>query len=249
MIGAAMRRSVIWSGTLAIGYGFWAFFFLPDTPPVPSESQKPAVAEAFSLLKVKSFAVILGATLVISPMNVIYFMQCAKFLTKAGLDQAYIMPAMAIGQFCEILMYLVLGRFLPRFGFRLTISIGMLFFALRFFLFGTVDLPVWVMVSGQMLHGVCYAFFVSTCFIYANKIAPKEIKNSAQSVYNFIYYGIGPLLAVALNGFLAGRYAQSGKTLSLEEFRYFWYSLGGITLVALLVFLLLFREEQDTDTA
>ncbi len=243
MIGAAMRKSVLWSGILAIGYGVWAFFFLPHTPPVRDETQKPALAKALGLLKVRSFAVILGISLIISPVHVIYFMQCAKFLHQAGLDDAYIMPAMAIGQFCEILMYVVLGRLLPRLGFRKTIAIGIIVFTLRFLLFGTVTLPLWFMVAGQALHGVAYAFFFSTCFIYADRVAPKDIRNSAQSVYNFIFYGFGPLIAVALNGFLANRFAQSGKTLALDEFSSFWYSLAGITLAALIAFLLLFREE------
>ncbi|MEX2581311.1 MAG: MFS transporter [Verrucomicrobiales bacterium] len=246
MVAAEMRKSVVWSGVLAIGYGIWAFFFLPKTPPVVTTTAKrTAVTEAFSLLKVRSFAVMLGVTLIISPMNTIYFMQSAKFLTKAGLDQAYIMPVMALGQFSEILMYLLLGRILPRFGFRSVIAVGIAAFALRFFVFGTVGFPIWVMVLGQSIHGLCYAFFTSTCFIYADKVAPRAIANSAQSLFNFIWYGIGPILAVALNGGLAAVFAASGSTLELLEFRGFWYSLGGITLVGFVIFLIFFRQEQE----
>jgi hypothetical protein len=243
-IGAAMRESVLWSGILAVGYGVWAFFFLPHTPPVVADVKKPALTKAFGLLKTRSFAVMLGVTLIISPMNTLYFMQCAKFLTKAGLDQAYLMPAMALGQFCEIVMYLVLGRLLPRLGFRTVITIGLCAWALRFLVFGTVNLPIWFMVTAQAIHGVCYAFYVSTCFIYCNKIAPPDIRNSAQSIFNFIWYGIGPILAVLLNALLAGWFSQSGKTLELSEFRPYWYTLGGATLVGVVIFVLLFREEK-----
>jgi len=242
-VAAAMKQSVLWSGVLAFVYGLWAFFFLPPTPPLKSPTTRPAVADAFALLRIPSIAVLLAVTLVISPMNTIYFMQCAKFLTEAGLDQAYLMPAMALGQFCEILMYLVLGRLLPRLGFKAVLAIGVGAYVLRFFLFGTVGLPLWVMVAAQAMHGLCYAFFTATCFIYMNRVAPKHIANTAQSVYNFIWYGVGPILAVLLNGLLASRFALEGRTLGLEEFRPFWYTLGAITLVGLAVFLLRFRDE------
>lgn len=244
MVAGAMKKSVLWSGFLACCYGAWAFFFLPNTPPLPSESTRSAAADAFALIKIPSFAVMLLATLFIAPMNTIFFMQCAKFLTEAGLDQAYIMPAMAIGQFCEVLMYVVLGALLPRIGFKKVILLGIAAYAFRFALFGTVSLPLWMMVVGQAIHGVCYAFYTSTCFIYANKVASQDIGNSAQSVFNFIWYGAGPLLAVALNGYLAERFARSGSTLALEEFAGFWYSLAGISVVALLVFGAFFREEE-----
>ena len=245
-IAAAMRKSVLWSGVLAVGYGVWAFFCLPHTPPVTSESKRAAVADAFALLKIPSFAVMLLVTVFIAPMNTIFFMQCAKFLTAAGLDQAYIMPAMALGQFCEVLMYLVLGRLLPRIGFKAVILIGIAAYVFRFALFGSVGLPLWVMVVGQAIHGICYAFFTSTCFIYANKVAPRNVSNSAQSIFNFIWYGIGPLLAVGLNGVLANRFAQTERTLSLGGFSGFWYSLAGISAVAFVFFFLLFRQEESS---
>ncbi len=245
MVAAQMKKSVIASGVMAFLYGVWAFFFLPHTPPVKSESGRLAVADAFALLKIPSIAVLLLVTLIISPMNTIYFMQCAKFLTKAGLDQAYLMPAMAIGQFCEILMYIVLGRLLPKLGFRTVLSIGIGAYVFRFWLFGSVGLPLGVMVAGQAIHGLCYAFFTSTCFIYINKVAPKDIGSTAQSLFNFIWYGIGPLLAVLLNGALASSFAKTGKTFELSEFQPFWYSLGAITFVGLVVFVIFFRDAKD----
>lgn len=247
MVAAEMKKSVVWSGVLAFGYGVWAFFFLPHTPPVKSASGRLAVADAFALLKIRSIAVLLLVTLIISPMNTIYFMQCAKFLTKAGLDQAYLMPAMAIGQFCEILMYIVLGRLLPKLGFRTVLSIGIGAYVFRFWLFGSVGLPLSVMVVGQAIHGLCYAFFTSTCFIYINKVAPKDIGSTAQSLFNFIWYGIGPLLAVLLNGALASSFAKTGKTFELSEFQPFWYSLGGITFVGLIIFIIFFRDAREPE--
>lgn len=244
MVMGEMKKSVMWSGVMAFGYGLWAFFFLPNTPHVKSQSKRPAVADAFALLKIPSIAVLLVVTLVISPMNTIYFMQCGKFLGEAGLDSSYILPAMAVGQICEIVMYVVLGRVLPKIGFKAVLTIGIAAYVFRFFLFGTIGIPMWLIVVGLGIHGLCYAFYTSTAFIYMNKIAAKDVANTAQSVFNFIWYGIGPLLAVGLNSLLAYFFA-SGKKFEHTEFRYFWYSLGAISLAGMILFLLKFREEKQ----
>jgi MFS family permease len=244
MVMGEMKKSVLWSGIMAFGYGVWAFFCLPNTPAVPSASQRPAVADAFALLKIPSIAVMLFVTLIISPMNTIYFMQCAKYLVEAGLDSAYLLPAMAIGQICEIVMYVVLSRLLPTLGFKPVLLMGIGAYALRFFLFGTIGIPMGLILVGLGIHGICYAFFTSTCFIYINKVASEDVANTAQSVFNFIWYGIGPLLAVALNGILAHFFAD-GKTFVLAEFQPFWYSLGVISLVGFFVLLIRFRVEVE----
>ena len=252
MAAAAMRKSVLWSGCLAIFYGIWAFFFLPDTPPVKANADgtpRPAITKALGMLRQPSFVILLVVSLIIAAVHVIYFMQCAKFLSRASLDDAYILPAMAIGQFCEMLMYVVLAKLLPRFGYRVIIAIGITAFAARFFLFGTVSLPLAFMVAGQAIHGLCYAFFFSACFIYVDRVAPKDIRNSAQSLYNFVFYGIGPICAVALNSALVKMVSKSEGTLTLQEFSNYWYSLGGITIAALAIFLIAFRVAPENTEA
>ncbi len=242
MAGAAMRKSVLWSGCLAIGYGIWAFFFLPDTPPNKStDSDRPAITKALGMLRQPSFVVILGVSVLISAVHVIYFIQCAKFLGRVGLKDSSIIPTMAIGQLSELLMYVVLSRLLPRLGYKVIIIIGICAFAARFFLFGSVGLPYQAMIIGQALHGLCYAFFFSACFIYVDRVAPKDIRNSAQALYNFVFYGIGPLAAIALNSGLVKLLSKGEKTLTLEEFGPYWYTLGGISILALILFIALFR--------
>ena len=178
-------------------------------------------------------------------------MQCAKFLSRAGLASGYILPVMAIGQFCEMLMYVVLAKLLPKLGYRKIIAIGIIAFAARFFLFGTVGLPLAAMIAGQAIHGLCYAFFFSACFIYVDRVAPKDIRNSAQALYNFVFYGVGPICAVGLNNLLVKTYMREEDTLTLQEFSMYWYTLGGITIAALIIFLIAFRvapEKTDMST-
>ena len=241
-VAAKMLTSVRWSGMLAIGYGVFAFFLLPDTPPVKTERKRFAAVEAFAMLRRPSFCVMLLVTLMLSVTHVNYFVQMSSYLKVVGLDDAYIMPVMSVGQAVELLMYAILGRLLTRFGFRNILILGALAFAVRFALHGTTNLPIAMQIVGQAFHGICYAFFFGTCFIYVDRIAPREIKNSAQSVYNFVFYGIGPFMAVQLNALLASRFAgESG--LDQAGFRGYWYVMAGIGLLAAVIMAIFFRDE------
>ena len=60
---------------------------------------------------------------------------------------------------------------LPKIGFKAVLALGIAAYAFRFFLFGTIGIPMWLIIFGLSVHGLCYAFFTSTCFIYMNKIA------------------------------------------------------------------------------
>lgn len=241
-VAAKMMTSVHWSGLLAIGYGLFAFFILPDTPPTKTQRKRFAAVEAFAMLRRPSFCVILLVTFLLSLTHVLYFVQMSSFLRVIGLDDAYIMPVMSVGQGMELLMYAMLGRLLTKFGFRTILILGCLAFAARFSLHGTTGLPIGVQIAGQAFHGFCYAFVFTTCFIYVDRLASTDIKNSAQSVYNFIFYGIGPFMAVQLNSVLASQFAgESG--LDKNGFQSYWYVMAAIGLLAAIIVGLFYRDE------
>ena len=73
--------------------------------------------------------------------NQIYFLQTGPFLSRIGILDSQIGPAMTIGQFAEILTMVYLGFFLKRLGFHKVISIGIAAYFIRYAIFGTESLP------------------------------------------------------------------------------------------------------------
>ena len=71
-----------------------------------------------------ALAVLVAASLPISVIHQVYFLQTPPFLSHLGLLDSQIGPAMTIGQFSEILVMAVLGLMLARLGFRTVIAIG-----------------------------------------------------------------------------------------------------------------------------
>ena len=46
-----------------------------------------------------------------------------------------------------------------------------------------------------MLHGICYAFFFATVYIFVDEYFPKDARASAQGLFNLMILGIGVLAA------------------------------------------------------
>ncbi|MFN5949233.1 MAG: MFS transporter, partial [Pirellulaceae bacterium] len=50
----------------------------------------------------------------------------------------------------------------------------------------------------QILHGVCYAFFFATVYIFVDAYFPKNVRSSAQGLFNVMILGVGALVANSL---------------------------------------------------
>lgn len=250
-VTARMIDAVTAAGVVAAAYGLYCFFFLPHTPPAkrPAGTGIPPLAQIGGLLRKRSFLVLLLVSLLMAMVHTIYFFQMGAYLVAAGLDRSAVMPAMSLGQFSEIGVMVMLGWFLKRAGFRWTMAAGAACFALRYLIFSQTGLPVAVHVSAQLLHGFCFACFFAAAFIYVDRIAPREVKHSAQTLYTLVMFGLGPILATRLNSWLAERADTIDGRLTLEGFGTYWQIAGWIALGCSLAFALLFRDETETESA
>ncbi|HVJ81016.1 MAG TPA: MFS transporter, partial [Planctomycetia bacterium] len=181
------------SGLAAIALGFFAFA-LPKTP--PSRSQEGgSFTKAIGLLAQPVMLVLFITTFLDMIVHTGYFFFCGRLLGKLGVAENWIMPAMAVGQVAEIGTMAILGIFLKRLGWKTTMTLGILGHAVRFLVFwhATPEM-LWVVILINVLHGICYAFFFATVFIFIDEHFPKDIRNNAQSLFNVAVLGVGQLL-------------------------------------------------------
>lgn len=216
------------SGALSILYAMYCFFLLPKTPPKPSESL--ALAKAFRLFGHRGFAVVTLIALPIAVIHMAFFFRFFPFLTgPVEIPTKYAGFVTSIGQYSEMFFLAILGLLLKRLGFKTVLAIGIFGYALRFAVFSMIQ-PWWLISAAQTLHGLCYAFFYAAAYIYVEKVAPADIRHSAQTLFGFIILGVGPILA----GFYNSWAPQDPKT--------FWMLEAGIAVVAMLVLLVAFRD-------
>ena len=239
-VTSRLADALIFSGVISVTYGLFCFM-LPNTPPKKDAVEKLAFKKAFALFNQTSFTILVVASLTVSIIHQIYFLQTGPFLSSIGLKDSQIGPAMTVGQFAEIAAMAYLGFFLKRFGFRKVIFLGVLAYAARYAVFGTVTLPIWVMVVSQAFHGICYAFFFAGAYIYVDKIADEDVRHSAQTVFGMIILGGGPVIGGWLSGYLQETFTQAG----LFDYSPFWYTLSAVGFVTALFFGVMFREQVE----
>jgi MFS family permease len=66
---------------------------------------------------------------------------------------------------------------------------------------GTPEL-LWLVILSNVVHGFAYAFFFATVYIYVDENFPKDVRTSAQSLFNLLILGLGPLVGNFLWGWL-----------------------------------------------
>lgn len=237
-VTSRLADSLRFSGVLSFVYAGFCLM-LPATPPKREGVERLAFAKAFRLFRKRSFAVLVFASLAISTIHQIYFLQTGPFFSDLGLRDSDIGPAMTIGQFSEIIMMTLLGLLLTRVGFRWVMFLGCMAYLVRYAVWGTTGLPVWLMVSSQFLHGMCYACFFAASYIYVDRISDSDVRHSAQTVYGIMILGGGPVLGGFLSGWLGEAFTEAGTL----DYSAFWYSVAAIGLVTSLLFVTFFRDE------
>ncbi|MGQ0702685.1 MAG: MFS transporter [Gemmatimonadales bacterium] len=238
-VTARLADSLRFSAFISWGYALFCLA-LPHTPPKREGVEPLAFAKAFRLLRERSFAVLVAASLPISVIHQVYFLQTPPFLSSLGLLDSQIGPAMTIGQFSEIAIMALLGLMLTRLGFRNVIAIGALAYFARYTVWSfPSELPVWLLVASQFLHGICYACFFAAAYIYTDRVAPPDVRHSAQTVFGILILGGGPVLGGMLSGWLADSYARVGAVIDYGDL---WRVVSFIGLLAAAFFWLLFRE-------
>ncbi|MCB1230198.1 MAG: MFS transporter [Verrucomicrobiae bacterium] len=170
-------------------------FTLPHTP-APAKGQPInlralLMVDAWKLLGKPGFLVfILCSGLICIPLAY-YYGTTGNFLTNAGFEQAA--SSMTIGQMSEIFFMLLIPFFFRRLGVKWMILVGMLAWVTRYllFAFGAPDMVAWMLFVGIALHGICYDFFFVTGFMYADRVASKDVRSQVQSLLVFVTQGLG----------------------------------------------------------
>jgi nucleoside transporter len=225
---------------------------LPHTPPNPAAGQDAlAWAKAMRYLKKPFIAVLFVVTFIDAAVHQSFFFWTFTFLGpkvdggSVDIPANWVGPVMKIGQIAEILTMLILGYVLKSFGWRATMIVGVLGHAARFAVFAFYPEP-WAAITVNVLHGICYAFFFATVYIFVDEYFPKDVRASAQGLFNVLILGIGPFTANFVCGKLKEAHA-AGK--SVDYHTVFQYSMGAALVGAVLLLLFFHPPRSGAETA
>ncbi|HEU4789836.1 MAG TPA: nucleoside permease [Flavobacterium sp.] len=238
-----LKNTFLLAGIAALVLGLLSFT-LPKTPPKVSEG-KIKIADiigldALKLLKDKNFLIFFISSILICIPLAFYYQNAHPFLTSAGVENPT--GKMAIGQISEALFLLFIPVFFARFGFKKTILVGMLAWAVRYVLFayGNGDELSFMLIIGIALHGICYDFFFVSGQIYTNSKAGEKYKSAAQGLITLATYGIGMLIGFAVAGWITDNYKTVEGAI---DWQMVWIIPAGIAFAVFLIFALLFQDK------
>lgn len=220
-------------------------FFLPHTPP-PAKGQefsaKDAIGlDAISLLKNRSFAVFALCSFLICIPLAAYYSFAGQFVGEMGIEN--IGQTMSYGQMSEVVFMVVMPLFFARLGVKWMLAVGMLAWVARYgFFAGAADEQIkWMVLSGIVLHGICYDFFFVTGQIYTDQVSGAKIRGQAQGFLVLITQGLGMLIGAQLSGKLVAKFTTSVGDVSTTDWNKVWMYPALFSFAVLVVFVLLFR--------
>ena len=97
-----------------------------------------------------------------------------------------------------------------------------------------------VIIAVQLLHGVCYAFFFATVYIFVDAAFPKDVRSSAQGLFNLLILGVGNVVASFLFPTLIARFSTGG----VVDYQSLFLVSTGMALAAVLLLALFFRPQE-----
>lgn len=219
---------------------------LPRTPPKASPGEKISLSsmlglDSLKLLKDRNFLIFFISSILICIPLAFYYQNANPFLAEIGMSNPT--GKMTLGQASEVLFMLLLPFFFRKFGFKNTLIFGMLAWTIRYLLFAYGDAGeyAFMLLLGIALHGICYDFFFVSGQIYTDSKAGPRYKSAAQGLITLATYGFGMLIGFWTAGRIADYFTKADGTHAWDTI---WLYPAGFALVVMLMFIILFRNEE-----
>lgn len=234
---------------VSVIYGIYSFT-LPASPPEgkgqPVDIIKILGFDALKLMKNPSYLVFAICSFLICIPLAFYYARTGEFVGAMAFGSRT-GGVMALGQVSEIVFMALVPFFLARLGVKRMLLVGMLAWALRYFLFGLFPTSSTMLVLGIVLHGICYDFFFVTGQLYTDRVAPAETRTSAQALVGLLTYGAGMLVGNYVLGFWGDQLDLDPSTREgwLADGRAFWLMPAIFAAFVAVVFLVTFRDRSS----
>ncbi len=236
------------AGAASIVFGAFALT-LPHTPPRKTGADvrlgEVLGLDALALMKKPSFAIFIACMFLICIPLYFYFVMMGIYLTE--LQWSNMAAKMTLAQVSDVVFLLLLPVFLKSLGYKRTIFIGILAWALRYAaLSGSVhagELQAPLIFAAILLHGVCYDFLFIAGQLYVDDEANERIRGAAQGFIAFILWGAGAFVGTLLAGKVLAAHQVTGVGGGIVT--YDWQAIWSLpaygSLAVLVLFLIFFR--------
>jgi len=236
------------AGGASIVFGLFSLT-LPHTPPL-KKGQDVSLGEmlgldALALLKKPTFAIFILCMFLICIPLYFYFVNLGTYLTELG--WVGFAGKMTLAQVSDVIFLFLLPIMLKRLNYKLTILIGILCWAVRYFLLaGSASNPgaeTTLIIMAILLHGVCYDFLFIAGQLYVDEECTERMRGAAQGFIAFILWGVGAFVGTLMAGrsLDAHKLAVPKGTLA-HDWNGIWMTPAWLAVGVMVVFVLFFKN-------
>jgi nucleoside transporter len=244
MLGEPMSAQPLYIAAIgSLVMGFYSFT-LPHTPPAKLGK---GIAEALGvpalkMFRMPGFRILILSGLCLAAVQQFYAVYGNPYLRALGAAKPSALQTLA--QVFEILCLMTYPLVLLRYGFKVTLAIGVFGWVIRNALFATGWLQM-IAIVGLPLHGMCFTFFFLVCNVYVDRHAPPHLRASAQGILTFTVGGIGALLG----NFMSAEVLEASTADTGVSWTWFWLAPCAASALVFLLFVTLFQEDQYPSTS
>lgn len=192
------------AGAVSIVFGIFSLT-LPHTPPKKT-GQDVSISEllgldALALMKKPWFAIFIVCMFLICIPLYFYFVMLGVYLSE--LKWEGMTAKMSLAQVSDVIFMFMLPIFLKNWGYKKTIFLGIVCWAIRYFLFGASvgnpGLETACILGAILLHGVCYDFLFIAGQLYVDDESDERSRRGPGFIA-FILWGVGAFVGTKLAG-------------------------------------------------
>jgi nucleoside transporter len=218
-------------------------FTLPNTPPAKERTDPLAFRKAFTLFKtVPGFGIFMAISFFAATEFMFFYNLSGQYLEYLNIPHAYVPIVKSISQITEIVALAgLLPLWLPSKGMRWCLLLGSFAWPLRYFIFAAGK-PVWLVVASLGLHGFGYAFVLVVQSLYVDRVAPKDIRGSAQSLLTFLTLGLGNVIGSYFCGRVQTFFTNTSTTPPTVNWVAIFVLPAVTTLVCAFAYMFTFRD-------
>ena len=126
------------------------------------------------------------------------------YMAELGASESTMGLALTISTLSEMPTFFLANRLVKRFGSYGLLSLSLVMFGIRAFLYAAVSTPSMVLLV-QAFGGMIFPAMWTAGVSYADEHAPAGLKSSAQGLFGAMAFGVGS----AVSGFIAGPLLES----------------------------------------
>lgn len=187
--------------------------------------QRPLRAGMLELTRQRQWLLFMISLIVLGLTNSGANQFLSIYIKDLGGDEGLIGTAAAVSGLSEVPIMFMAAGLLARWGSRRVLMLAYALFSVRWALYGFMSDPSWA-IGISLLHGPTFGALWVAGVGYADRLAPDDLKATAQALFTAAFFSISSVIGAPLSGVL---YDSIGPAMLFRL-----YAIVGVLALALL---------------